>query len=297
MILLRKHYMLYLFVLPAVIYVALFEYLPLYGVQIAFKDFSASTGIWGSPWVGLKHFQSFFESYYFWQILLNTLRISFLTILAGFVFPLILAFLINYATFKFLGKFAQTVTYMPHFISNVVMVGVILLFLMPDTGVLNRLIELAGGTSVPFMGQPKLFTQVYVWSDVWQNTGWNSIIYLAALTGIDPSLHESAVVDGASKLQRLWHVDLPGIAPTIVVVLILNVGQVMNLGFEKIYLMQNSINLEVSEVISTYVYKRGLLEASYDFSTAVGLFNNILNFITLISVNFMARKINGNSLW
>lgn len=294
---LKRHYILYLFVAPSLIYLALFEYLPLYGIQIAFKDYSPYAGIWGSPWAGLKHFKSFFDSYYFWQILENTISISLFSIAAGFVFPIALALLLNYTTLKFLRKFAQTVTYLPHFISTVVMVGIILLLLLPDTGVINRIMELFGGSSIPFMGDPQYFKGIYVWSGVWQNMGWNSIIYLAALTGISPELHEAAIVDGASKPQRIWNVDLPGIAGTITILLILNIGQVLNVGFEKIYLMQNSVNQEVSEVVSTYVYKRGLLDASYDFSTAVGLFNNVINFVILITVNRIVKKVNGMSLW
>lgn len=297
----RYHWPLYLFLLPMLVFLLLFEYLPLYGAQIAFKDFSAYLGIWRSPWVGLKHFYSFFESYYFEQILWNTLALSFYAVAAEFFVPIVLALLLHYAPAHLMRRIGQTATYMPHFISTVVVVGIVLMFLAPDTGVLNRIIDLLGGESVQFLGKPRYFRSIYVWSGVWQDMGWDSIIYLAALSSISVELHEAAIVDGAKKLRRIISIDLPGISTTIIVLLILRVGRVMSVvgleSFDKVYLMQNGVNLEVSEVIGTYVYKRGLLAASYDFAAAIGLFNNVINLVLLLVVNRIARRISETSLW
>jgi putative aldouronate transport system permease protein len=269
----------------------------MYGVQIAFKNFVASKGIWGSHWAGFVHFERFFNSYYFWRLIKNTIGISLYTLIVGFPIPLLLALMINEIGNMPFKRFVQTVTYAPHFLSTVVMVGMILMFLDPKNGIVNLFLRFFGFSPINFMIEPEWFKSIYVWSGVWQHMGWNSIIYLAALAGIDPTLHEAAKVDGASRLRRIWHINLPGILPTVVILLILNVGHLMSVGFEKIYLMQNDLNKESSEVISTYVYTSGILGAQYSFAAAVGLFNSVVNFALLVSVNYAARKLNETSLW
>ena len=294
---LRKNWDLYLLILPVIVYFLVFDYYPMYGVQIAFKNFVASKGIWGSHWAGFVHFERFFNSYYFWRLIKNTIGISLYTLIVGFPIPLLLALMINEIGNMPFKRFVQTVTYAPHFLSTVVMVGMILMFLDPKNGIVNLFLRFFGFSPINFMIEPEWFKSIYVWSGVWQHMGWNSIIYLAALAGIDPTLHEAAKVDGASRLRRIWHINLPGILPTVVILLILNVGHLMSVGFEKIYLMQNDLNKESSEVISTYVYTSGILGAQYSFAAAVGLFNSVVNFALLVSVNYAARKLNETSLW
>ncbi|MCI3920096.1 ABC transporter permease subunit [Paenibacillus sp. TRM 82003] len=292
-----RNWDLYVLFLPVAIFFIVFEYMPMYGVQIAFKDFIANKGIWGSPWVGFSHFERFFDSYYFWRLIRNTLGIGVYELVVGFPVPIVLALLIHEVRSVWFRRFVQTVTYAPHFLSTVVIVGIVMLFLSPQTGFVNHLIEAFGGEPISFMTEPGWFKSIYVLSGVWQHMGWSSIIYLAALAGIDPQLHEAARVDGASRLRRIWHINLPGMLPTIVVLFILNVGSVLGVGFEKVFLMQNSLNMESSDVISTHVYRSGLLGAEYSFSAAVGLFNSVVNFVMLIVVNRLARQWNGNSLW
>ncbi|SMF83146.1 carbohydrate ABC transporter membrane protein 1, CUT1 family [Paenibacillus uliginis N3/975] len=293
----RKNWDLYLLIVPVIVYYIIFHYIPMYGVQIAFKDFIASKGITDSPWAGLKHFERFFNSYYFERLIMNTLEIGLYELLVGFPVPIILALLINEVRSKLFRKTVQTITYAPHFLSTVVLVGMLFIFLDPNSGFINMLIRLFGGDPVSFMTEPGWFKTIYVFSGVWQQMGWSSIIYLAALTGIDPQQHEAAKVDGASRLKRIWHINLPGIMPTIIILLIMNVGSVMAVGFEKVFLMQNDLNRESSDVIATYVYRSGIVSAQYSFSAAVGLFNSIINFILLLTVNFISRKVGQNSLW
>ena len=292
-----QHYDLYLFILPALIWYIIFTYGPLYGVQIAFKNFNGALGIWGSPWVGLKHFRNFLTAYTFPNLLKNTLALSFYSLLAGFPFPILLALMLNELNFKRYKKVVQTVTYAPHFISTVVMVGMLKLFFSPSTGVINTIIRLLGGAGSDFLTRPELFRHMYVWSGVWQGMGWGSIIYLAALSAVDPQQHEAAVIDGATRLQRIWYINLPVLLPTITIQLILNCGSILSVGYEKVLLMQNNLILDVSEVISTYVYKRGLLKAEYSYSAAVGLFNNVVNIIMLLLVNGVVRKLGQTSLF
>jgi putative aldouronate transport system permease protein len=269
----------------------------MYGVQLAFKDFIATKGINASPLVGFNHFERFFDSYYFWRLLKNTLGIGLYELAVGFPIPIVLALMINEVGSKFYKRFLQTVTYMPHFLSTVVIVGMITIFLQPDTGVVNLFIKLFGGEPIRFLDLPAWFKSIFVLSGVWQHMGWSSIIYLAALSGIDMQLHESAKVDGASRLQRIWHVNLPGIMPTIVILLILKAGSILGVGFEKVFLMQNSLNMESSDIISTFVYRSGILDAQYSFATAVDLFNSVINLIMLVTVNYIARRAGGSSLW
>ncbi|MFK7694947.1 ABC transporter permease [Paenibacillus sp. HJGM_3] len=292
-----KNWDLYVLILPVVVYYILFHYIPMYGVQIAFKEFIASKGISGSPWVGFDHFRRFFDSYYFWRLIRNTLGIGIYELIVGFPVPIVLALLINEVRSKWFKKTVQTVTYAPHFLSTVVLVGMLIIFLSPKHGIVNLLIGWFGGESISFLTEAAWFKTIYVFSGVWQQMGWSSIIYLAALTGIDPQLHEAAKVDGASRLRRIWHINLPGILPTIIILLIMNVGSILGVGFEKVFLMQNSLNMESSDIIATYVYRSGILEAQYSFSSAVGLFNSVVNFIMLVTVNYIARKAGETSLW
>ena len=292
-----KNWELYLFILPGLIWYIIFTYAPLYGVQIAFKDFNGAKGIWGSPWVGLKHFRNFLTAYTFPVLLRNTFLLSIYSLAAGFPFPIFLALMLNEVGAARYKKIVQTVTYAPHFISMVVMVGMLTLFLSPSMGVFNTIRNLLGMESVSFLTKPGLFRHLYVWSGVWQGMGWGSIIYLAALSGVDPQLHEAAVIDGASRIQRIWYINLPVLLPTVTILLILNCGSVLSVGYEKVLLMQNDLVLDVAEVISTYVYKRGLLRAEYSFSSAVGLFNNAVNVILLLTVNGIVRKMGQTSLF
>ncbi len=298
LILMKRNWILYLFLVPAVVYIAIFMYAPMYGLVIAFKDFSASKGIMGSPWVGTKWFSTFFNAPRFWQILKNTLALSVYSLVVGFPLPVILALIINGIGNTRAKKFTQTVTYMPYFISTVVLVGMMSVLFSPRSGIVNTLLSYLGGSGDTFfMGESKFFRHMYVWSGVWQSTGWNSIIYIAALTGVSQELHEAAKIDGANKLQRILNVDLPAIMPTMVILLIMNCGSILSVGYEKVYLLQNDLNTPVSEVISTYIYKMGLQQQRFSYSTAIGLFNNVINFIILITVNKVSKKISGMGLF
>lgn len=292
-----RNWQLYVFILPAFLYFFIFHYIPMYGVQIAFKEYIPSIGIWQSEWVGFEHFTRFFNSYYFWDLIKNTLGISFYELIVGFPLPIILALALNEAKDGLYKRTVQTVTYAPHFISVVVMAGMVIAFLAPTTGIINHGLGLFGIEPIDFMSDPAWFKTVYVFSGVWQSTGWGTIIYLAALAGVDPQHHEAAIVDGASRVQRIWHINLPAIAPTIAILLIMNVGNIMAMGFEKILLLQNPLNLESSNVIATFVYQAGLIDAQYSFAAAVGLFNAVINAILLVTVNYIARKTSETSLW
>jgi putative aldouronate transport system permease protein len=269
----------------------------MYGIIIAFKDYRFSRGILGSPWVGFKHFKTFFESYMFDTTLKNTIIISLYGLLAGFPIPILLALGINQMKQGPFRKTFQVSIYLPYFISTVVMVGMILLMLSPSGGLIGILYRAVGKEAPVLMGEPDLFIHIYVWSGIWQGAGWGSIVYLAALAAIDPELYEAATVDGATRLHKIRYIDIPMLLPTVVVLLILNTGGILGVGFEKIYLMQNARNLLKSEVISTYVYKMGLINAQYSFSAAVSFFNTVVNFIILITVNQIARRVSENSLW
>ncbi len=292
-----RNWDLYLLILPVIIYFIIFNYIPMYGVQIAFKRFAGSLGIWGSPWIGFDHFTRFFKSYYFTQLIGNTLGISLYSLVLGFPMPIILAMMMNEVGSKVFRRTVQTVTYAPHFISTVVIVGMLQLFLSPQSGFINRIIESVGLPAVNFMYEAKYFKTIYVLSGIWQGTGWGSIIYMAALTGIDPQLHEAAIIDGAKRLQRIWYINLPGILPTAVIMLILACGNIMGVGFEKVFLMMNDLNRSAADVISTFVYRAGLIQSDYSFASAVGLFNSVINLVLLFLVNTIARKISETSLW
>ena len=294
---LSRNWELYLFILPAAAYFFVFHYMPMYGVQIAFKDFMARLGIECSKWVGLKHYDRFFSLYSCWSLIGNTLSLSLYSLLAGFPLPILLALLLNEMRNKRMKKLVQTVSYAPHFISTVVLVSMVTMFGNAHYGIFNKIRELFGMEAVSFMGMRDWFRHLYVWSGVWQNIGWNAIVFLSALTAIDPQLHESAMIDGASRMQRIWHINIPCILPTVMMMFILQTGSLMSVGFEKVYLMQNDVNLDVSEVISTYVYKIGLLQAQFSFSTAVGLMNSVVNCIMLLLVNTISRKLTDTGLF
>ena len=294
---LKKNWELYVLIIPTFLSFLVFSYIPMYGVLIAFKDYVPVLGIWDSPWVGFKYFQQFFSSYYFWDLIRNTIGIQVYGLVVVFPLPIILALALNEMKDGFWKKFSQTVTYAPNFISVVVMGGMIIAFLDPSTGIINHVIQALGIKPIAFMSDPKWFKTVYVLSGVWQGTGWGSVIYLAALAGVDPALHEAAIVDGASRIQRIWHINLPAIVPTMVILLIMNVGSLFSMGYEKILLLQNPLNLSSSNVIATFVYKQGLLDGQYSYAAAVGLFNSAINAILLIIVNKIAQKVSDTSLW
>lgn len=283
--------------LPTLAFIGLFVYVPMYGRIIAFKNFKPYSGIIGSDWVGFRHFLRFFNAPSFWRLIGNTASISLYSLAAGFPIPIILAVAMNLLRGTRFKKTVQMITYAPHFISTVVVVGMLSVFLSKNFCLVNHLVESLGGERAFFLGKPEFFQSLYVWSGVWQNAGWGTIIYLAALSSIDPELHEAAIVDGATMWQRVWRIDIPGILPTIVILLILRVGHIMGVGFEKVYLMQNALNLQRSEIIATYVYKMGLLNAQYSFAAAVGLFNAVINFILLLSVNRLSKALGQTGLW
>ena len=291
------NWQLYLFLLPALAYFLIFRYYPMLGLQIAFKKYKAANGIWNSPWVGLKYFDQFFRGPNFVRLMTNTLMISVGTLLISFPVPILLALLLNQLPSKRYKKLVQTTIYAPHFISTVVLVGVISLFFSPRNGIINHLIAALGGERIHFMGEPGWFRPLYIGSDIWQNAGWGSIIYLAALSSINPELHEAAIMDGANKYQRVWHIDLPGILPTVVIMFILSAGKVMTVGFEKAFLMGNKLNVSTSEIISVYVYQRGLQENQPSLSTAVGMFESVVNLILITTVNYISKKVSDSSLF
>lgn len=294
---LAANWQLWLIIAPALIYLLVFRYYPMYGTVLAFKDFDPTEGILGSRWVGLRHFTSFLKSYLFLRVLANTFLVSLYSLIFGFPFPIILALMLNSTGSLAYKKTVQMVTYLPYFISTVVMVTIIIETLHSRNGLLTLAFRAVGIPADNMMGNADLFKTIFVASGIWQATGYSSIIYIAALTSIDPSLHEAAIVDGATKIQRIRYIDIPGIMPTAIILLILNAGRIMNVGFEKIFLMQNNLNLRTSEVISTYVYKVGLIDADFSFGTAVGLFNSVINLVLLVSMNQLMRRYSESSLW
>ena len=295
----RRHWQLYLVMAPALLYFFVFKYIPMANAVIAFKEYNVVLGIWGSPWAGFKYFDLFFGNPVFWTLIKNTLGISLYSLVVGFPIPIILAICLNEIRDGFFRRFTQLVTYAPYFISTVIIVSMLMLLLSPRLGAINLGLEALGLQQINFLGVPALFAGIFAWSGVWQFSGYAAVIYLAALSGIDPQLHDAAKVDGASRLQKIRHVDLPGIMPVILVILILNVGSLLSVSFEKVFLLQNPLNLATSEVISTYVYKIGLLNANYSFATAVGLFNSVIGMILLLVVNTLVKRFSdsGAGLW
>lgn len=293
------NWQLYVLILLPLAWLVLFMYVPMYGNIIAFKKYSPARGILGSPWVGARNFLRFFRSFNFWYIMRNTLVLNLYDLVVGFPLPIVLALLLHYCQSMRYKKTVQMVTYAPHFISMVVMVGIIFKLLSQRIGLVNVILMKIGLPEMNFLGSASWFPHVYVWTTVWQNMGWGSIIYLAALSAVDPELHESAKVDGAIIWQRIWHIDIPGILPTVIILLILRSGQILNIGFEKVFLMQNSLNISASEVLQTYVYKVGIAarQPNFSYAASIGLFRNAIAFILLLVVNRISRRVSETSLW
>ncbi len=292
----RDQYLLLLVAIP-ILYFVIFHYLPLYGVQIAFKRYSPGKGIWGSPWVGLQWFQEFFSSIYAGRVIGNVLILNGLRLVFAFPLPIVFALLLNELRMARYKRVVQTISYMPHFISTVVVVGMLVTFVSPNGGIVNQVVAALGGTPINFMSESRYFRPLYILSGVWQNLGWDSIIYLAALSGIDQEQYEAARIDGAGRWQQALHITLPGIAPTIIILLILDVGNMMSVGYEKIILMYNPATYDVADVISSYVYRMGIVNNDFSFASAVDLFNSVINCLLLVSVNRLSRSISDTALW
>ena len=293
---LSRYKYVYIMLIPIVIWYILFCYRPLLGNVIAFKDYKASKGIWGSPWVGMKHFTAFFSSFYFWRLLRNTLLISLYGIIFSFPAPILLALLMNEMHSRWYKRTVQTITYMPYFISMIVICGMLMDFLKMD-GVITTILAALGMPNENYLMKPEAFRTIYVASDIWQNCGWNSIIYMAALSSIDQELYEAAAIDGANRFKQTLHVTLPGLLPTIMILLIIRIGAVLNVGYEKIILLYNSANADTSDVISSFVYRRGILEANFSYTTAVDLFNSVISFGLVMGANALSRRKTAYGLW
>ena len=293
---LKRNKYIYIMALPVVIYYIIFHYGPMYGVQIAFKDFSLTEGIWGSQWIGFKHFLDFFKGFYFWRLIRNTFLINIYELLLAFPAPIILALLLNELRKMWFKRIVQTISYLPHFISVVVVVGMLVDFTTQD-GLINQFLILFGIEPISFLQKPEWFRTLYIGSGIWQSIGWGSIIYLAAMSNINSELYEAAKIDGANRFKQALHVTIPGIAPIIIILLILQIGSMMSVGFEKIILMYNPLTYDTADVISTYVYRKGILEANFSFSAAVGLFNAVINLTLLVLANRISAKVSETSLW
>ncbi|REE57575.1 putative aldouronate transport system permease protein [Paenibacillus taihuensis] len=286
----------YLMLLPVMLYYLIFQYLPMVGIVISFQNYAPGLGFFESKWVGFKHFIDFFNGYYFWRLIKNTLLLNFWLLVFGFPAPILLALLLNEVRSALFKRTVQTVTYIPHFISMVVIVGMIKDFVSSD-GLINQVRDLLGKESIAFLQLPEFFRTIYVTSDIWQSIGWSSIIYFAALSAVNPDLYEASEMDGAGRYRKIWHITLPAIQPTIVILLILTIGNLLSSGFEKILLLYQPLTYETSDVISTYVYRKGIQDSSFSFASAVGLFNTVVNFLLLIIANRISRKISESSLW
>jgi putative aldouronate transport system permease protein len=294
---LRRHWQLYVMLTVPLLWFVVFKYVPMVNAVIAFKQYNVVDGIWGSEWVGLDNFQRFFDNPVFSRIVTNTFVLSAYAVLAGFPIPILLALAINEVRVRWFAKTVQLVTYAPFFISTVIIVSMTILIVSPRIGLLSDAFGFFGMTAPNVLGDPDAFRHIYVWTDVWQTAGYSAVIYIAALAGIDPTLYEAARVDGANRLQKIMNVDLPGIAPTAVIILILGVGNIMSLGFEKAFLLQNPLNLSQAEIIATYTYKVGLINADFSLASAVGLFNSLINLVLLLVVNKVAKRVTGSGLW
>lgn len=295
--LVRDRY-LYLLLIPFLAWYIIFAYKPMYGLQIAFKDFSVYKGIEASPWVGFEHFESFFKSPYFWRLLKNTVLLSLYQLLFAFPVPIILALLFNELKNGVFKSTVQTFTYLPHFISVVVVAGIVTNFLAPSNGIINILIEMMGGEKQYFLTNPDYFRTIFIGSmDIWKEAGFGTIIYIAALSGVNPALYEAAVIDGANKWKQMWHITLPAIIPTIAIMLVMKVGSMLEVGYEAIILLYQPATYEAADVINTYVYRSGLQDARYDLATAVGLFNAVVGFILVVFANKMSKKLTDTGLW
>lgn len=292
----KRYKYLYLMLFPVLLYYLIFQYMPMYGVVISFMKYSPTVPFFQNEWRGLYYFKEFFSGIYAFRLIRNTFMINFYGLVFGFPAPIILAIMLNEVRKKSFKRIVQTVSYIPHFISTVVAVGIVLTFVSYD-GLINELITFLGGEKIQFMTEERLFYPIYVASSIWQNLGWNSIVYLAAITAIDPALYEASYMDGATRWQQIRMITIPSIYPTITILLILQIGNMMSVGFEKIFLMQNPSIYETADVLSTYVYRKGLIELNYSYSAAIGLFNSLINFVLLVFANFMSRKYNETSLW
>ncbi len=294
-----KNWQLYLMVLIPLIYILVFKYGPMYGAQIAFRDYKVSEGIWGSEWVGLKHFKKLIESAQFWNVVKNTVLLSIYSLAVSIPFPIMLAIGINYTDNRFFKKSVQMISYLPHFISIVIIVSMVNMVFNVRTGVVTNIVAMITGERPDVLSAEGSFRHLYVWSGLWQSIGWNSIIYVSALAGVDPELHEAAIIDRANKWQRIWHIDIPSILPTIAILIIMNMGQILTVGFDKTYLMQSSVNLDVSEVLSTYEYKNGIGSRLPQFSypSAIGLLSSTVTFIMVMASNKISNKLSGYGLW
>jgi len=292
-----RDYQLWVMIFPAILAIFIFNYIPMYGIQLAFRDYDFSKGLTGGEFRGLQYFIQFIDNYQFASLMKNTFVISFATIVIGFPAPIILALLLNQIRVKTFKQVMQTTVYLPHFISIIVLVGMLNVLLSSETGIVGHFMKSIGLGHINLLASTNTFIPVYVLSDIWQHCGWNSIIFLAALSTVDPQLYDSAKMDGASRLQMMRYIDLPALKPTIIILFILSMGNILSTGFEKIFLMQNSLNLPVSEVIATYVYKIGIVSNQFSYASAIGLFNTIINFIFLISMNAISKKMSDTSLY
>lgn len=294
----RKHKMLYVFMLPGLLYYVIFKYVPMYGVIIAFQDYSMGRGIWDSPFVGLKHFAAFFlETPDAWKLVRNTVLLNAYDLLFHFPAPIVLALLFHELKSGVFRRIVQTISYMPHFLSTVVIAGILVIFLSPSTGIVNVLLKSVGVEPIMFLGMPEWFRSIYIGSEIWQKLGWGTILYLAAIAGVDPALYEAARMDGANRFQQMRHITLVGMVPVMIILFVLNLGHFMEIGFHKIILLYNPLNYETSDVINTYVYRRGILDADFSFASAVGLFQSAIGLILVVSANRIARKYSETSLW
>lgn len=292
-----KYRWLYLMMLPGLVYFILFRYLPLWNAQIAFKDFKPLLGVWGSPFVGFKHFTTFFNSFYFTQLISNTIIISLLKLVLGMPMAIILALCIYETAFKRLARFVQTISYLPHFLSWVIMFGILLVMLSPGEGLINEAIKASGGEPIAFLYSPQWFRVVVIGSDIWKDTGWGTILYLAALMAIDPTLFEAAAVDGASRMQRIWHISLPGILGTIVVVTLLRLGNILDAGFHQIFMLYSLPVYSVGDILDTWVYRQGILEFQFSLATAVGLFKGVIGLILVLTANRLTKQFTGSGIY
>ncbi len=294
---LKQNYWLYIFLIPGLLFLIIFKYIPMGGIVIAFQDYKVTRGFLGSDWVGLEHFRYLFQSTDFYRVFRNSILISIYRLVWGFPVPILLALMLNEMRSQGYKRTMQTILYLPHFISWVVVVGMVTNLLSPSTGIINILIEAMGGEPVSFLTSPKYFRSILVITDIWKGAGWGTIVYMAAMAGIDPSYYEAAIIDGATRFQRIWYITLPCIASTIVVMLIMRTGSILNNGFEQVYLMQNALVSEVAEIFETYTYQVGLKEGRYSFASAVGIFQSVVGCILLFITNFTAKKIGGSGLW
>ena len=293
----KKHWMLYVFLFLPFLYIVVFKYIPMYGVQIAFRDFNPARGFMASPWIGLKHFENFFNSYQFGRLLKNTIGISVYSIAASFPLPIILAVALNEARSRIYSKAVQMLTYAPYFISTVILCSIVTLFFSTRTGFINNVIAAMGMEEINFLGEARFFKSIFVWSGIWRTTGYSAVIYIAALSGVNQNLYEASKIDGATTFQKVIHIDLPSIMPTAMIILILSCAGILNVGHEKVLLLQNPLNMEASDVISTYVYRMGIKSAQYSYSSAIGLFNSVVSFALLIIVNKIAKRATDVGLW